>query len=446
LLDIYFDKQPTPRLSDQLSINTKSVAGSTQRLERQQDAQSVLERVETAAMRIQLTGRVSVESAQTIVDERLLYGRQARLVFALLVVERDRPVHRDELAEALWPHGLPRTWDAALRGVISKVRAFLAAAGLPANATLSGGFGAYQLHLPPDVVVDVEFACLAVETAGRILREGNPEQATALAEKARAVAARPFFPEVEGQWVDRVRDHLREVLLGALCVLSEGYAHLGRHQLAVHTAEQAITLSPFRERTYQLLMQAHAATGNPAEALRAYDRCRRLLAEELGVEPAAETTALYTGVGDGQVGLGVVVEIAYRHRDGSVPGGEVGGLAEAAPAVTEQYRHVARECVGDGQVGSGVAIDITHRHRSRALAGGEIGGLTETAVAVTDEHRHVVGEDVGGGQIGLGVAVEVTHRDRGRVAPDAEVGGGAKAARTVARQHRHVVRVRVSDG
>jgi DNA-binding SARP family transcriptional activator len=168
-------------------------------------------------------------------------------VFALLVVERDRPVHRDELAEALWPRGLPRTWEAALRGVISKVRGFLAASGLSGNAALSGGFGVYQLQLPSDVIVDVEFACSAVETAEQLLREGDPEQATALAENARAVAARPFFPDVEGQWVDRVRGHLREVLIGALCVLSEGYAYLGRHQLAVHTAEQAITLSPFRD-------------------------------------------------------------------------------------------------------------------------------------------------------------------------------------------------------
>ncbi len=246
-----------------------------------------------APVRIQLAGRVTVASAHTVVDERLLYGSQARLLFVLLVVERDRPVPRDELAEVLWPDGLPRTWGAALRGVVSKVRAFVTAAGLPENAAAYDGFGAYQLHLPADVVVDVEFARSAVEAAEQMLREGNPARAIALAEYARSVAVRPFLPDAKGQWADGVRDRLREVLLWALCLLSDGYAQRGRHQLAVQAAEQAIALEPFRERTHQLLMRVHAAAGNPAEALRVFDRCRRLLAEELGVYPAAETAALH---------------------------------------------------------------------------------------------------------------------------------------------------------
>jgi DNA-binding SARP family transcriptional activator len=244
-------------------------------------------------VRIQVAGRVTVESTHTKVDERLLYGSQARQVFVLLVVERDRPVPRDELAEALWPQGLPRTWAAALRGVMSKVRAFLAAAGLSESAAAYDGFGAYQLHLPADVVVDIEFANSAVETAEQMLREGNIARAIALAEYARAVAVRPFLPDTKGRWVESVRDRLREVLMWALCVLSEGYAKRGRYQLAVRTAEEAIALEPFRERVHQLLMRVHTAAGNPAEALRAYDRCRRLLAKELGVYPAAETAALH---------------------------------------------------------------------------------------------------------------------------------------------------------
>jgi SARP family transcriptional regulator, regulator of embCAB operon len=244
-------------------------------------------------MRVQLTGRVTVESADAVVDERLLYGRQARLVFALLVIERDRPVHRDELAEALWPDGLPRTWDAALRGVVSKVRAFVAAAGLPDDAAPCGGFGTYQLHLPADVQVDVECARWAVEAAEQTVRDGSLDRAIMLAEHARAVAVRPFLPEARGRWVDGVRDRLRGVLVWALCVLGEGYSRQGRYQLAVRTAEDAIGLEPFRERTHQLLMRIHATAGNPAEALRAYERCRRLLAEELGVDPAAETAALH---------------------------------------------------------------------------------------------------------------------------------------------------------
>ncbi|MDQ3762287.1 MAG: bacterial transcriptional activator domain-containing protein [Actinomycetota bacterium] len=132
-----------------------------------------------------------------------------------------------------------------------------------------------------------------METAEQVLREGDAARAIALAEYARKVVARPFLPDAMGRWVDSVRDRLGKVHLWALCALSEGYAQRGRYQLAARTAEDAVALEPFRERTHQLLMRVHAAAGNPAEALRAYDRCRRLLAEELGVDPTAETAALH---------------------------------------------------------------------------------------------------------------------------------------------------------
>ena len=53
---------------------------------------------------------------------------------------------------------------------------------------------------------------------------------------------------------------------------------------------------PYRETAYQMLMRAHAATGNRAEALRAFDECRRLISEHLGVAPSAETEAVYLGI------------------------------------------------------------------------------------------------------------------------------------------------------
>jgi peptide/nickel transport system substrate-binding protein len=62
---------------------------------------------------------------------------------------------------------------------------------------------------------------------------------------------------------------------------------------AVSWAEQAIGLEPFRETGYRLLMEAHAADGNRAEGLRVYERCRRLLADELGAYPSPETESVY---------------------------------------------------------------------------------------------------------------------------------------------------------
>jgi pentatricopeptide repeat protein len=54
-----------------------------------------------------------------------------------------------------------------------------------------------------------------------------------------------------------------------------------------------VELEPFRETGYRLLMRAHTEAGNPAEALRVYERCRRVLADELGTSPSPQTEAVY---------------------------------------------------------------------------------------------------------------------------------------------------------
>jgi DNA-binding SARP family transcriptional activator len=241
---------------------------------------------------VRLAGRVSVTTPDQVVDARLLFGCQGRLVLAMLVLERHRPVPQAELAELLWPDGRIRTWRPAVRCVVSKVRAFLITCGL-ADTISHGGDGTYQLQLPDRVEVDIESADSAVAAARRELDDGHPHRASELAEQARGVATMPFLPDAHGEWVDATRDRMRETLLCSHCVLGEAYTRDGRHELALQALGRAIELAPFQEPTHRLLMRTHMAAGNRAEAVRAYHRCRGFLADELGVEPSADTTELY---------------------------------------------------------------------------------------------------------------------------------------------------------
>jgi len=55
-------------------------------------------------------------------------------------------------------------------------------------------------------------------------------------------------------------------------------------------------LDDLRERAYQLLMNAHSATGNRAEAVKVYHRLREILADQIGTEPSKQTEEIYLGL------------------------------------------------------------------------------------------------------------------------------------------------------
>ena len=249
--------------------------------------------VEPEPLFVSLTGRVALRRGAKVVGEREFGGQRARVALALLVLERQRPVTREELAEALWPGELPATWATAVRVAVSRLRTALGPVMSDRRDALAGSFGAYQLRVDGRVDVDVERAEAAVTAAEADAGACRWETTAASAADARVVLVRPFLGGVEGPWVDGVRNRLRELLSRTLEALAQARTGLGQYTLAAAAALEAVSVDPWRESAHRRLMEAHEAGGNRAEALRAYERCRRLLAEELGVAPSVETTEIY---------------------------------------------------------------------------------------------------------------------------------------------------------
>lgn len=200
---------------------------------------------------------------------------------------------RDELADALWGDAVPATWEKALSVLVSKLRALFTDAGVGGGAALTAAFGCYRLELPEGTWVDVLAAISAAQEAESLLATGRAEEATGRAALAESIARLPFLPGDDGPWVEAKRRELAEVRARALTVLAEAGIRAGTPSEAVRWAEQAVEAEQFRESGYRLLMSAHVAAGNRAEALRVYERCRRLLAAELGAYPSPETESIY---------------------------------------------------------------------------------------------------------------------------------------------------------
>jgi DNA-binding SARP family transcriptional activator len=252
--------------------------------------------VPAPGIRIHLAGRLSLEVDGMLVDQTGFPGQQGRLIFAFLAVERHRPVARSELVDLLWPGGPAASAESALNALVSKLRAVLGKAGLNGARVLSSGGGCYELALPGEPWLDLEVAADAIHEAEAALQRGDERGAYGPSAVAHHIARRPFFPGVNGSWVDARRERLRSILLRALECRARVYLWNREAVLAVEAARDIITLEQFRETGYQLLMRAHAAAGNPAEALLVYERCRGLLSEELGVSPSAETRAVHLEV------------------------------------------------------------------------------------------------------------------------------------------------------
>ena len=237
-------------------------------------------------VRIQICGALAVECDGQRLDGRLP-GRQGRLLFTYLVVNRHRHIPRDEVAEALWREPDPAAVDARLNPLLSKLRRVFGADAVDGRSTL-------RLCLR-DAWVDLEAAVEAIHRAeSSVVRQDWP-RAWGPALTALFVAERDFLPGEDAPWIDEIRHQLTELRLRALeCYAAAGLG-IGGTELAVgvRAGRQLTRLAPFRESGYRYLMQALAAQGNLAEALGVYGQLSECLRDQLGVSPSPATRELY---------------------------------------------------------------------------------------------------------------------------------------------------------
>ncbi|MGZ4682996.1 MAG: ATP-binding protein, partial [Acidimicrobiales bacterium] len=233
-------------------------------------------------------------------SEHPLAGVQARRVLVFLALEQGRPVSNDELAQVLWPDGPGRHWEGALRGVISKVRAFLAPLG-PSAASIENVGRTYRLHLGEGITVDVEEAGRDVADAEARMAEDRATEAARSAERAVDLLSAPLLAGEQGEWLDRRRAGLGVLRRRALRVASAAQSALGWHDAAVASARSALTDDPCDEESQRALMRAHLEAADRSASLAVYGECRRALADALGVAPSPETEALHLQLLAGEV-------------------------------------------------------------------------------------------------------------------------------------------------
>jgi SARP family transcriptional regulator, regulator of embCAB operon len=242
---------------------------------------------EPGATRIQLCGRLVVELDGRRVEDALP-GAKGRLLFAYLVLNRERRMSRDELLVAVYGEDASPDQHPSLSVLLSKLRSAI-------GQELLAGRSEIELVLPGDPFVDVEAAREALHRAESHVAAGEWAESWGPAGVAYHVARRPLLQGEDRPWLEEWRRRLEDVHLRGLECFAQARLGLGGPTLsqAEDAARRLIELAPYRETGHRILIEAHERRGNTAEALLAYERLRVLLRDELGVAPSPAMQAVH---------------------------------------------------------------------------------------------------------------------------------------------------------
>jgi DNA-binding SARP family transcriptional activator/tetratricopeptide (TPR) repeat protein len=233
---------------------------------------------------------------------------KVRALLAYLAVEAHRypeghlrPHRREALAGLLWPNRPDRAALANLRNALANLRTAIGDRDATPPFLLITR-QTIQFNAASDHWLDVAAFRTLVETTEADHRVNHRlEEAVVLYRgdllEGFSVRGSPDFEN----WSLLTRERLQREALVALCQLVAHYEGSGEVGRACEVAWRQVELAPWEEEAHQQLMRLLALSGRRAAALAQYEACRQVLAEELGVAPGAETTALYERIRDGEV-------------------------------------------------------------------------------------------------------------------------------------------------
>jgi DNA-binding SARP family transcriptional activator/tetratricopeptide (TPR) repeat protein len=246
-----------------------------------------------------------------------------RAVFAILALRANGVVSRDELVDRVWGEAPPATAAGSLHTYVSGLRRVLDDPDPPLTSTGAG----YSLRLDPERLdLAVVEGLAARARAGRA--GGDPAAAlTALDEALARWRPGPVLAGLPGPFLAEHRAWASNLRLGLVVERAEVQLSLDRPAVVVGQVLAEVAANPYHERLRGLLMAALHQSGRTADALTQYQELRKLLAQELGIDPSGELQALHASIlADNAMPL------TDRMRGGAAESGPAAATATATPA------------------------------------------------------------------------------------------------------------------
>ena len=241
-------------------------------------------------------------------------------MLGILAMRANRVISRGELVDAVWGHDPPAsaeggiyTYVAGLRRVIEPNRSLRG----PGRVLVSSGAG-YVLHLVPGQPDAVAFE-QDLGRARQLRKTGDLTGAVTSLNSALSLWRGIAFAGVPGPFADTERVRLGELRSAAAEERADVLLSLGRHEEVVPDLTAMVAEHPLRERMRGLLMIALYRSGRHAEALRVFAEGRRVLADELGIDPGIDLSRIHQQVLTADPALAVPAPVEL---DGDGAGGD----------------------------------------------------------------------------------------------------------------------------
>ncbi|MGV2920952.1 AfsR/SARP family transcriptional regulator, partial [Streptomyces alfalfae] len=239
-------------------------------------------------MEFRLLGAVSVATEVGVLP---LGPAKRRSLLAALLLRPNHPVPVDRLTAALWDHEPPLRSRGVIQGHVSRLRVLLGGADAEMfGVELVTQGTAYVLRMPESLLDAHRFEELVTLARG----QRAPADAVAMYQEALALWQGPALTGAyPSQPLQAAAQALEELRLASVESLAGAWSRMGEHSRAAAVLRAEAGAHPLRESLSAALMRALQRAGRRTEALDWFHRTRRLLADELGVDPGRELADAY---------------------------------------------------------------------------------------------------------------------------------------------------------
>ena len=260
-------------------------------------------------LRIEVFGPLRIERSRPdggvdVLGPADLGGVKTKELLELLVLARGRPVRKSVLVEHLWTGGDgPRHPMATLESYVSVLRKHLFTDGDEARRTLVTMNGAYRFDTGR-IVLDLDLFDAALEAATGPRHTRLPRLL-----RAAELAVGDLLEDVhEAAWLDQEREMTGERVARVHLLIAADLLTQGDPAGAAHHGERVLRHRPYSEEAHRMIMLAEHSLGHTEASRSAFERCRRLLAQDLGVDCTTETEELAASIDAGTPAAELIAE------------------------------------------------------------------------------------------------------------------------------------------